>query len=108
MNFQDRMIEVSARLRARATSLANAAGELALNRAALTKSIATLSIAGSELNKVARRHASRFVRENSALAIAAGKDIGAIARSTYTSLSARAATKVPARKTRSARKPRPA
>ena len=37
-------------------------------------------MAGRELNKVARRHAARFVKENSTIAVDAGKDVSALAR----------------------------
>lgn len=112
MNFQDRLIEASTELRARASSLTYAAIDLARDRAGLTSkrvdilkgSIATLSAAGRELNKVAQRHASRFVKENSTLAVAASKDIGALARSTYATLSNRKAVKTTARKPRATRK----
>lgn len=97
MNFQERLLEASSELRARATALATAALDVARSRAdvatkrveVLKGSFATLSVVGRELNKVAQRHASRFVKENSALAVAAGKDVGALARSTYASLAGR-------------------
>jgi hypothetical protein len=109
MNFQERLIEASSELRARATAFTTAALDVARSRAdvaaqrvdGLKGSLATLTIAGRELNKVAQRHASRFVKENSAIAVAAGKDVGALARSTLASLAGR---KVAAKR----RKPRAA
>ncbi len=107
MNFQEKLLEASAELRARATAITSAALDLARNRATvaagrvdvLKGSIATLSDAGRAFNKVAQRHATRFVKENSELALAAGKDVSALARTTYATLAGRkAATK--------ARKPR--
>ena len=97
MNFQERLIEASSDLRARATAITTAALDIARARAdvaakrvdVLKSSLSTLSAAGRELNKVAQRHASRFVRENSSLALASGKDVGALARSTYASLADR-------------------
>ncbi len=57
----------------------------------LKGSFATLTVAGRELNKVARRHAARFVKENSTIAVDAGKDVSALARTTYATLAKRAA-----------------
>src|ERR1700741_1723569 len=113
MNFQEKVFEATADLRARAFSLANVAltrartrAELAAKRVEKLKgSLATLSVAGRELNKVARQHASRFVKQNVGVAVDAGKDVSAIARSTYAtiargSINAKAtkARKGPARK----------
>ena len=99
MNFQEKMLESTADLRARAAALANVAittarsrAKVAAKRAEVLKgSFATLTIAGRELNKVARRHATRFVKENSAIAANAGKDVSALARTTYATLTQRAA-----------------
>ena len=107
MTFQEKIVETSSELRARATQLATAALDVARARAdiaakrvdVLKTSLTTLSVAGRAFNKVAQRHGSRFVKENSAIAVAAGKELGALARSTYASLSGR---KTPAR-TRKAR-----
>ena len=112
MNFQERLIEASSDLRARAATLTNSAFDLARERAdvaakrvdGLKVSFATLSVAGRALNKVAQRHAARFVKENSAIAVAAGKDFGALARTTIATLSGRKATTKSARKTRVTRK----
>ena len=73
MNFQEKMLETTADLRARAAALANVAVTTARTRAqvaakrvdVLKGSFAALTIAGREFNKVARRHAARFVKENS-------------------------------------------
>ena len=110
MTLQERLIEASSDLRARAVALTTAALDLAGSRAGISArridllkgSLATLTVASRELNKVARRHASRFAKENSALAVAAGKDVSALARSTFATLSNR---KV-ATKARTPRKPR--
>jgi hypothetical protein len=98
MNFQEKMFESTAGLRARAAAVAAKRVE------ALKGSFAALTVAGRELNKVARRHAVRFVKENSSLAIDAGKDVSALARTTYASLAKRDTAKQKARKTPAARK----
>lgn len=111
MDIQQRLIEASYDLRTRAGALGTAALDVVRSRAglnaqrvdALKNSLLALSVAGRALNKVARRHAARFLKENSAIAVSAGKDVGALARSTYASLSGRrAATK--SRKPRATRK----
>ena len=107
MNIQERLIEASSELRARASAFTTAALDVARARAdvaakrvdLLKGSLATLTVAGRELNKVAQRHASRFVKENSAIAFAAGKDFRTLARTTYVTLSGRKPTAKP-RKTR--------
>jgi hypothetical protein len=101
MNFQEKMFETTAELRARAAALAAEAIARARSRAqlaakrvdALKGSISALTVAGRELSKVARHHAVRFVQENSSLAADAGKDVSALARSTYATLAQRAPTK---------------
>ena len=110
MNFQEKMLETTADLRARAAAFANVAVNTARTRAeiaakrvqGLKGSIAVLTVAGREFNKVARRHAARFVKENSSIAANAGKDVTALARDTYATLTQRAAPskarKAPARK----------
>ena len=67
-------------------------------------SFATLTVAGRELNKVARRHAARFVKENSAIAVDAGKDVSALARTTYATLDPASRRRPKARKAPAARK----
>jgi hypothetical protein len=110
MNFQEKVLETTADLRARAAAIANVAVTTARARAevaakrvnGLKGSFAVLTTAGRELNKVARRHATRFVKENSTIAVDAGKDVKALARSTYATLTkptaAAKARKAPARK----------
>ena len=97
MNFQEKLFEATADLRSRAGITAKRVQDL-------KGSIAVLTVAGREFNKVARRHAARFVKQNSAIAAEAGKEISALARSAYVTLanSARPATtkaKVKTRKT---------
>jgi hypothetical protein len=93
MNFQEKVLEATADLRSRAALLAAEALKTARVRVDLKASLATLSVASRELNKVARRHAARFVRENSTIVVAAGKDVSALARTTYASLSKRTPVK---------------
>lgn len=103
MNFQEKMFETTAGLRA-----------LAAKRVQVLKgSLATLTVAGRELNKVARRHAVRFVKENSSIAVEAGRDVSALAQTTYTSLvkrpkAASKGGKTATRKSSTARKTRTA
>jgi hypothetical protein len=61
-------------------------------------------VAGRELNKVARRHAVSFLRENSAIAAGAGKDVSSLARNTYSTLAGKRGVKAKARKSPAARK----
>jgi hypothetical protein len=98
LNIQEKMFVTTADLRARAATLAAKRVEV------LKGSFAALAIAGRELNKVARRHAVRFVKENSSLAIEAGKDVSTIARSTYATLAKRGTTQQKVRKAPAARK----
>src|SRR5438093_805028 len=101
MNFQEKISEVTADLRGRAAVLADVAlksarerADVAAKRVATLKgSLATLTVASRKLNSVARRHATRFVKENSSLAVAVGNDVAAIARSTFATLSNRSAAK---------------
>jgi hypothetical protein len=114
MNLQEKVFEATADLRTRALALANAAlaqararADVAARRVGTIKvSLATLSSAGREFNKVARQHAVRFVKQNSAIALDAGKDVSALARSTFATLSAtpRPKSKRAARVTRTTRK----
>jgi hypothetical protein len=106
MNFQEKLFETTADLRARAAALATGAVATARARAevaakrveALKGSFEALTVAGREFNKVARRHAVRFVKENSTIAADAGKDVSALARSTYATLAKRPTVKTKARK----------
>ncbi|MEO8019225.1 MAG: hypothetical protein ABI769_15540 [Pseudomonadota bacterium] len=112
MNFQEKMFETTADLRTRAATLASVAVATARARAQIAakrvagfkSSFAALTVAGREFNRVARRHVVRFVRENSSLAADAGKDMSALARTTYATLAKRAPAKRPARKAPAARK----
>jgi len=117
MNFKEKVFETTAELRNRAAELASGAVatarvrvQAAAKRAGSLKgSLTTLTTAGRELNKVARRHAQRFVKENSSIAVNAGKDVSALARTTYATLAkrpaaARKARKAPAARKRAARK----
>ena len=106
MNFQEKVLEATADLRSRAALLADEALKTARARAGIAAkrvevlkgSLATLTVASRAFNKVARRHAARFVKENSTIAVAAGKDVSALARSTVAALAKRPAGKK-ARKT---------
>jgi hypothetical protein len=96
MNFQEKLLEASAELRTRAAALAASTVEIARSRAKLhtrvedlKKSISVLNGARLELRKVAGRHASHFVKQNSTLVSAVRKDVTDLARSTFASLSKR-------------------
>jgi hypothetical protein len=112
MNFQEKMFESTAELRERAATLgaeaitrARVRAKVAAKRVeSLKGSFAALTVAGRQLNKVARRHAVRFVKENASLAAAAGKEVSALARSTYATLAKPAPLKRAPRKTPAARK----
>ena len=99
MNFQDKVLEATADLRSRAALLADEALKTARARAGIAAkrvdvmkgSLAKLTVASREFNKVARRHAVRFVKENSTLAAAAGKEVSALARATFATLAKRPA-----------------
>ncbi|HTU64916.1 MAG TPA: hypothetical protein VMF52_03110 [Steroidobacteraceae bacterium] len=112
MNFQEKLVDVSAELRARATALSHTALDVVRARAAIAArraeglkgSFETLSAASRQLAGVARRHASRFVKENSALARAAGADVTVLARETYASLGKKKVVKAKARKAGATRK----
>lgn len=111
MNFQEKLMEASADLRARAASFAASAignarvqADLAAKRATRLKaSLTVLNGAGRELNKVARRHATRFVKQNSIIAAEVRKDVTTLAQSTYATLTRRPAPKK-ARRAPAARK----
>lgn len=101
MKFQEKVLEATADLRSRAALLADEAVKTARLRAGvaakrvegLKGSFATLTTASRELNKVARRHAAKFVKENSTIAVAAGKDVSALARTTFATLAKRPVAK---------------
>lgn len=107
MNLQRVFLDTSTTLRARARAVVTSALDLAraqvqdANRRAqvVKRSLATLSVASRELNHVAKRHAARLVKENSAIAVSAGRDLSALARSTYSTLAGRK-PRAPARKKR--------
>lgn len=109
MNFQSKVFERTAQIRERAAALVRIASVEARTRATqaaerldeLKAPLATLQTAGRELNKVARRHVSRFVSENAAIARAAGKDVTVLARSAYAQLTkpAASATRKPRKST---------
>jgi hypothetical protein len=112
MNFQEKVIEASAQLRERAAALADAALGSARERAdraaqrveGFRKSLIVLNDAGKQLNKVARLHAGRFVKQNSPLVTAVRKDVSELARSTFATLTRAPRTGKPARKTATSRR----
>ena len=93
MNFQEKVFETTADFRAQAAKRVET----------LKGSLAALKVAGVEFNKVARRHVTRCVKENSVIAAEAGKEVSALARATYAQLANKPAA--PARKARKTRKP---
>jgi hypothetical protein len=117
MNFQEKMFEATQGLRARAATLAQsalittraraaiAARRIEMRAGAVKASLTTLGVAGRELEKVARRHGLRFVRENATIAQAARKDVTSLALTTFDAIAKRgaAATKT---KRGTAKKPR--
>jgi hypothetical protein len=82
MAFPNKVIETTADLRARAGKRVED----------LKISLGMLKLAGRELNKVARRHASRFFEQNSSLVRDAGKDVSSLARATFSQLTDRPVT----------------
>jgi hypothetical protein len=112
MNFQEKLVEKTEDFRTLATALATRAVETARTRAVevaqraqgLKGSLTTLKVAGVELGQVARRHVTRFVEQNTAIARDAGKDVGALARGTINQLSAKPAPARKPRKSPTARK----
>jgi len=114
MNFQEKLLEVAAEVRSRSLALANTAFETARHRAndaakhasVLQGSLVTLRGSGRALNKVVRRHAARFVKENATIVRAAGKDVSALARDAYASFAKSGLKKrsSPPRKSASSRK----
>lgn len=109
MNFQDKVFESTADFRARAAALTRTAFVTARARATqaagrvsqFRSSLTALQIAGREFNKVASRHFTQFLKQNSSLARDVGKDVSALARDTYQQL----AMKREIEKPRKARKP---
>lgn len=89
MNLQEKVLETTAELRVRAAALTSVAVDTA-----------------RDLDRVARRHARRFVVENRAIVAEAGKDLGLLLRSTYASFTNREVTAHVPRKKTVARKAR--
>jgi hypothetical protein len=118
MNLRDKAFEKAEDFRDRALAYAHAAIETARGRAPLSPeartrietSLTALKLAGRSLRKVAGLHASKFVEQNSTLVRAAGKDVSALARSTYQQFTQGAAAPKPrkATATRKATVPRKA
>lgn len=113
MNFQEKLFETTADLRSRAQAFANTAFDNARTRAGVTAkrieklkgSLKVLNTAGREFNKVARRHAIRFVKQNTVIATDVRDDVTALARSTFDTLTKpRTSTARKARKASPARK----
>ena len=101
MNFQEKLFESTADLRARAETIAQMAAKRAEQRLeTLRGSFDVLNTAGREFNKVARRHAIEFVKQNSSIAAQVRDDVSTLARSTFASLTRKPAV----RKARTARK----
>lgn len=96
MNLKEKVMEASANLRERAAVFVEATAKAtraqtdaaAGQMAALRKSLVVLDAARLELNKLARRHASRIVKQNSPLFSAVRRDVSELAHSTYQTLSA--------------------
>jgi hypothetical protein len=87
MNFQEKLFEATADLRARAAEFARVQAEAAAQGAEKLKgSLDVVTLAGRELNKVARRHATQFVKQNASLASKVRDDVSALARTTFDSL----------------------
>jgi hypothetical protein len=112
MNFQEKLFETTADFRARAAALANMAVTTARTRASvaarraesLKGALGVITVAARALNKVARRHAGRFVKENASIAAEARKDVSMLARTTFATLARRGAVKPKTRKVPTARK----
>lgn len=99
MNFQENLIENTARASARAAELASAAMATAKGRARVAaERVELLKAAGQKLNLVARRHATRFIKQNRTLVSAAGKDLSELARSTIATFTREAAPASPIRR----------
>ena len=113
MDFQTKIIESTQALRARAAVLGKSALITARERAgiavirveqrvgALKSSLTTLGVAGRELEKVARRHGARFVKQNATIAQAARKDVTSLALSAFDAIAKKRVATV----TKKARKP---
>jgi hypothetical protein len=97
MTFQEKLFESTADLRARAEQRFET----------LRGSFVVLNTAGREFNKVARRHAIEFVKQNSSIAAQVRDDVSTLARTTFASLT-RKPTARTASKARLTRKAAPA
>jgi hypothetical protein len=94
MNFQEKIVEASVLLRDHAAALADAALGRTRTRAdragrqisGFRYSLVVLNDAGRQLNKVARLHAGRFVKQNSPLVTAVRKEVSDLARTTFLAL----------------------
>jgi hypothetical protein len=94
MNIQEKLFEASAELRARTATLVATLTRAASSRASLARrSVAVLNDAGREFRKVARRHAARFMRDNSKLAATVRQDVTSLARDTLASFAKERAQK---------------
>ena len=94
MNFQEKLLESTADLRARAETIAQMAAKRAEQRLeTLRGSFDVLNTAGREFNKVARRHAIEFVKQNSSIAAQVRDDVSSLARTTFASLTRKPAAR---------------
>jgi hypothetical protein len=82
MNFQEKLFGTG-----------ELGGRAASHVEKLKGSLSALNHAGHELNKVARRHAASFVKQNSSLVTQLRDDVTALARSTFSTLQKGAKTK---------------
>ena len=94
MNFQEKLLESSAELRTRARAIAASAAKTVRDPAKL---LSALDGARRKLGRVARRHGTRFVKQNASIASDLRKDVTELARTTYATLSTRPAPKKPRR-----------
>jgi hypothetical protein len=83
MNFQEKLFETSGDLRGFAAELTSAALEKVET---LKGSLKVINQAGLAFNHVARRHAVRFVKQNSSLAAQVRDDVATLARTTFATL----------------------
>jgi len=94
MNFQEKLTDLAQRVRSNPAAFASAAAAAARRRLeagqrrmhVLRKSFDVLNSAGQEFGQVTRHHANRLMKQNSPLLAAAGKDISALARTTFRTL----------------------
>lgn len=113
MNLRDKAFETASDFRNRALAFADAAVATARERASLTPEVRTrlessmtaLKLAGRQLRKVAGLHAAKFVEQNSSLVRAAGKDVSALARSTFQQFKQDAVVRKPRKATATRKRP---